>query len=91
MGLVQALPLPLLLITAYIVGAGNHTLSLIALLGINLFLVLLRWGMLIAIASSYAGFSLFFWLSPLADILAVARIFLSSLSKPKRWRGRVYQ
>ncbi|MEM7595292.1 MAG: glycosyltransferase family 2 protein, partial [Cyanobacteria bacterium P01_A01_bin.83] len=42
------------------------------------------------IAPSYAGSSTFFWLSPLADPLAVWRIFLSSLSQPKQWRGRNY-
>ena len=89
--LVQALPLPLLLTTAYLVSAGNHTLSLIALFCLNLFLVLLRWGMSVAIASSYSGSSIFFWLSPLADTLAVWRILLSSLNTPKQWRGRVYQ
>ena len=31
-----------------------------------------------------------FWLSPLADTLAVTRIFLSAQQKPNQWRGRVY-
>ena len=53
-------------------------------------LLLLRWGMLIAIAPCYANSSGFFWLSPFADLLAVLRILLSSLQKPKQWRGRSY-
>jgi len=60
---------------------------------VNLFLVLIRWGMLLAIRPVYAGWdrhSWPFWLSPLADSLAVIRIILSSVTRPKRWRGRYY-
>ena len=32
-----------------------------------------------------------FWLSPLADPLAVLRLFLSSWQRPTQWRGRIYQ
>jgi dolichol-phosphate mannosyltransferase len=35
-----------------------------------------------------AGYT--FWLSPLADSLAVVRVILSSLSSPTSWRGRSY-
>ena len=87
---VQALPLSLLLISCYLVSLGYSSLTFLALLGLNLFLVFLRWGMLIAIAPSYSGSSLFFWLSPTADLLAVWRIFLSSSRKPTIWRGRKY-
>ncbi|MDB9327550.1 glycosyltransferase family 2 protein, partial [Nodularia spumigena CS-590/02] len=31
-----------------------------------------------------------FWLSPLADPIAVLRIFISALHTPKEWRGRKY-
>jgi dolichol-phosphate mannosyltransferase len=64
------------------------------LLGLNLFLVVIRFAMLIAIASSYdrktAKGGWLFWLSPLADPLAVLRIFLSAFRKPREWRGRKY-
>ncbi|MFM7580152.1 MAG: hypothetical protein ACKO5Q_24860 [Microcystaceae cyanobacterium] len=30
------------------------------------------------------------WLSPLADPLAVLRIYLSAQQQPKQWRGRIY-
>ncbi|MEO0837167.1 MAG: 2'-O-glycosyltransferase CruG [Cyanobacteria bacterium J06642_3] len=86
----QALPLPLLLLTSYLVYLGNSYPIIITLCSLNAFLFLLRCGMLIAIAPSYAGSSGFFWLSPLADTLAVWRILLSSLSQPKQWRGRNY-
>ena len=88
---VQALPLPLLLSTGYLLYSGNSYPSTIALFALNAFLVLLRCGMLLAIAASYAGSSGFFWLSPLADPLAVWRIILSSGNKPTKWRGRSYQ
>jgi dolichol-phosphate mannosyltransferase len=87
---VQALPLPLLLLTSYWLYSGVNYPSLFILFSLNAFLWLLRCGMLLAIAPSYAGSSWFFWLSPLADQLAVLRIFLSSWKKPTKWRGRSY-
>ncbi len=87
---VQALPLPMLLISSYLLYLGNTYPTIIAIFSLNAFLLLLRYGMLIAIAPSYSGLSWFFWLSPLADPLAVLRIFLSSLNKPTKWRGRSY-
>ncbi len=87
---VQALPLPLLLVTGYLLYSGNNYPIIITLFSLNALLFLLRYGMLIAIAASYSGSSFFFWLSPLADQLAVLRILLSSLKKPTKWRGRSY-
>ncbi|MEH2467405.1 2'-O-glycosyltransferase CruG [Nostoc sp.] len=64
------------------------------LVGLNLFLVVIRFAMLIAIAPSYdrksTKGSWLFWLSPLADPLAVLRIFLSAFHTPREWRGRKY-
>ena len=88
---VQALPLPMLLLSLYLLNSANHEPIVILLFTLNAFLLLLRCGMSIAIAPSYFGSSFFFWLSPLADGFAVLRIFLSSLKKPTAWRGRVYQ
>jgi dolichol-phosphate mannosyltransferase len=64
------------------------------LLWLNLFLLLIRFLMLFAIAPSYdftqtKGGPLF-WLSPIADPLAVLRIFLSAGRTPRQWRGREY-
>jgi dolichol-phosphate mannosyltransferase len=62
--------------------------------GLNGFLLLMRFALGLAIAPSYdrtkAQGSWLFWLSPLADPLAVLRIYLSSLRQPKQWRGRTY-
>jgi dolichol-phosphate mannosyltransferase len=87
---VQALPLPLLLLSLYVLSLGNNYPIIITIFSLNAFLLLLRYGMLIAIANSYSGSSIYFWLSPLADQLAVGRILLSSLTQPTKWRGRSY-
>lgn len=91
---VQGLPilfLPLLLVE---VLSGDATPITFTALALNSLLVLIRFGLNLAIAASYdfsqAKATWFFWLSPFADPLAVLRIFLSSLQKPKQWRGRSY-
>ena len=88
---VQALPLPLLLLSGYLLYSGTSYPIVTILFSLNAFLFLLRCGMSIAIAPSYSGSSFWFWLSPLADGLAVLRILLSSVRKPTQWRGRTYQ
>ncbi len=92
--LVQALPLSLLLFSTLAIFSGYSFLSLKLLWLLNLFLVLVRFALLLPIYSSYLHKSkpseLLFWLSPLLDPLAVLRIVLSATSKPKQWRGRVY-
>ncbi|MGB0563630.1 MAG: glycosyltransferase [Spirulinaceae cyanobacterium] len=87
----QALPLWLLLLSLALWGAGAQTLPIALLGGINGFLLLIRVALLGAIAPCYAGPKpLWFWLSPLADSLAVLRIGLSSSRQPRQWRGREY-
>lgn len=93
--LVQGIPLPLLITALVLLNWGYGSITLLALLGLNIFLLLLRSIILVAIASSYqpspsSRNSWLFWLSPLADPLAVLRIFLSSIKTPTQWRGRVY-
>jgi dolichol-phosphate mannosyltransferase len=65
------------------------------LLGLNVFLLVIRFAMLLAIAPSYdrknAQGGWLFWLSPLSDPLAVLRIFLSAFRTPREWRGRTYK
>lgn len=84
---VQGLPLPLVLGLLAFPAEG---ICYNWLLGINTFLLLVRWLLAIGIRDSYTEVGLWFWLSPLADPLAVVRIWLSALTKPKRWRGREY-
>lgn len=91
---VQGLPLLALIgLTIAVLQGANSPLVLGALV-LNGVLVFMRFALLWAIAPSYdftqalAAWS--FWLSPLADPLAVYRIFLSSLRTPTQWRGRQY-
>ncbi|MEO1432786.1 MAG: 2'-O-glycosyltransferase CruG [Cyanobacteria bacterium J06632_19] len=85
--------LPLILV-ALLLFLSPHFLFPSVLLSLNLFLLLIRFLMLLAIAPSYdftqtKGGPLF-WLSPIADPLAVLRIFLSAFRTPRQWRGREY-
>jgi dolichol-phosphate mannosyltransferase len=89
--LVQGLPLPALLVLgmAWLAGAsiggaaGFVALTAGALLAVR---VLLQF----ALASSYSRTGVAFWLSPAADPLAAVRIFLSTVRRPRQWRGRHY-
>jgi dolichol-phosphate mannosyltransferase len=87
-------PLVLSLLQSSIPNFSDNFTPGLILLGLNIFLVIIRFGMLFAIAPSYdcskAKGGWLFWLSPFADPLAVLRIILSAMKKPKKWRGRVY-
>lgn len=91
---VQGLPIVLTLAGAVCLALGYTSLPVLTLFGLNASLVLIRFALLWAIAPSYdfsqAKASWSFWLSPLADPLAVYRILLSSLRTPTQWRGRQY-
>jgi dolichol-phosphate mannosyltransferase len=50
----------------------------------------LRWLMLAPLAPGYVRRGVPFWLSPLADPLAAARLTASALRPSRRWRGRSY-
>lgn len=90
--------LPLLIVLGYLLSP-HLPISLspsppILLLGLNSFLLTVRVALLFAIKPSYdrtqAKGAWLFWLSPLADPLAVLRIFLSAFRTPTQWRGRSY-
>jgi dolichol-phosphate mannosyltransferase len=85
---VQGLPLPLLIFLE--VFGQNSSIFSLALTWLNGGLVLIRWLLLLGIRSSYTDVGFWFWLSPLADPFAVLRIFISTINKPKQWRGRIY-
>ncbi|MEH2087237.1 2'-O-glycosyltransferase CruG [Nostoc sp.] len=92
---VQGLPFLIVLTFLFISPTLSYSPTPpLLLLGLNLFLLVIRFAMLIAIAPSYdrtnAKGSWLFWLSPLADPLAVLRIFLSAFRTPREWRGRKY-
>lgn len=76
------------------VAPASWSLALQILLIVNTGLIFMRLGMQAAVASAYdlkgAPGAWAFWLSPLADLAAVARIGLSSLRRPTQWRGRQY-
>jgi dolichol-phosphate mannosyltransferase len=65
------------------------------LLGLNGFLVFLRLILTAAISLSYdlsqAKMSWVFWLSPLADPIAVLRLWISATQTQIQWRGRTYE
>ena len=54
-----------------------------AVLGIRVAMLLALWG-------SYERRTLGFWLSPLSDPLAAWRLVLSTLRRPRAWRGRTF-
>lgn len=89
---------PLIVVLSYLCVSRTVSLSpsppLLLLLALNLFLLVIRFAMLLAIAPSYdrtqANGGWLFWLSPLADPVAVLRIFLSAFRTPTEWRGRKY-
>lgn len=91
---VQGLPLIATLGFGLGLLLGYTALPIRIAFGLNLFLLLIRVALCWAIAPSYdfsqARASWSFWLSPLADPLAVYRIFLSSSRTPTQWRGRQY-
>jgi dolichol-phosphate mannosyltransferase len=89
---VQGFPF-LLLVLFFLCGVSNPMVW--GALGLNLGLVVIRVALLWAIAPSYdlaqAKDRWLFWLSFLADPLAVLRIGLSSFQRPQKWRGRIYK
>lgn len=73
------------LATAWRPGAFGTVLVLV-----NLALLAVRLGVLAATRGSYARRGLPYWCSPLADPAATARLWLSTLRRPRAWRGRVF-
>jgi len=89
--LTQGIPGPVVVGLLGKAGMGfPFSLTEQVLLGLNLGLLILRLGVLLGIRGSYQDPPWTFWMSPLADPLAVLRIILSALSRPRSWRGRTY-
>lgn len=81
--LVQALPLPLFILS--IIFALPLWLQLL-----SGFLVLTRLGVLVGMARAYPQKPWSYWLSPLADLPVVLRIIQFTLRRRHQWRGRAY-
>jgi dolichol-phosphate mannosyltransferase len=80
--LVQALPLPLLLLTA-----GRRPRPRLAL-AVNSALLGLRLGVLAGTRRAYVRPRWSYWLSPLFDLPAAAALYLSLIRRRQLWRGR---
>jgi dolichol-phosphate mannosyltransferase len=57
---------------------------------LDLPLIALRCAMAAALAPAYERRGAPYWLSPLADPLAAARLTWSAVRPSRRWRGRAY-
>jgi dolichol-phosphate mannosyltransferase len=100
--LAQGLPLVVLAILGIAVALGAPLLppptdvrvpdawALTALLGLNVGLVVMRLLLLVATRGSYERRGWPYWLSVTADPAAVIRLWLSTLRRPRAWRGRRY-
>lgn len=60
------------------------------LLGTSQLLLAIRILMLFALSGGYERRSIGFWLSPLTDPLAALRLVLSTVRRPRAWRGREF-
>jgi dolichol-phosphate mannosyltransferase len=85
---VQGLPIPMLI--ALSIWQPAPSILMNVLFWLNAFLVFIRCLLVFGIRTSYTEVGFWFWLSPLADPVAVIRIWISALTKPKSWRGRTY-
>lgn len=87
--LVQAAPMCVLALLALGVWEARDIASNL-LVAINAVLLSIRVAMLGALRGSYERRWWTYWLSPLADPIAVLRVLISCLRRPRSWRGRVY-
>jgi dolichol-phosphate mannosyltransferase len=82
--------LPILMLIALSIWQPASSILMNILFWLNAFLVFIRCLLVFGIRTSYTEVGFWFWLSPLADPVAVIRIWISALTKPKSWRGRTY-
>ena len=82
--IVQALPLPLVILGA------RFQLPLLILVVAGFFLMI-RLGVLLGVARAYPDRPWAFWFSPLADLPVVLRIIQFALRRRHTWRGRTYR
>ncbi|PZV19679.1 MAG: glycosyl transferase [Pseudanabaena sp.] len=82
--------LPILMLMALSIWQPTPSILMNLLFWLNAFLVFIRCLLMFGIRTSYTEVGFWFWISPLADPFAVIRIWISALTKPKSWRGRIY-
>ncbi|TYQ25227.1 glycosyltransferase [Pseudanabaena sp. UWO311] len=82
--------LPILMLISLSIWQPASSILMNILFWLNAFLVFIRCLLVFGIRTSYTEVGFWFWLSPLADPVAVIRIWISALTKPKSWRGRTY-
>ena len=87
---VQALPLGVVTGVAVAFRDGRVATTTLALGAINATALAIRLLLLRPLSRSYAETHWTFWLSWLADPLAVARIVISTVTRRRAWRGREY-
>jgi dolichol-phosphate mannosyltransferase len=87
---VQAMPVPVLAMLAIAASISSMSVWTRLLMLVNGALLGVRLLLLLPLSRSYDRPGPTFWLSWLADPLAVARIVLSTVRRRRRWRGRSY-
>jgi dolichol-phosphate mannosyltransferase len=87
---VQGLPLPILVLLGAVARTSTLPAAARALAAVNGLLLGIHLLLLWPLSRSYEKPGATFWLSWLADPLAVARIVLSTVQRQRQWRGRRY-
>jgi dolichol-phosphate mannosyltransferase len=88
---VQALPVPVLVALAIVAPSAGMATAARLLMLVNGVLLGARLLLLRPLSRSYERPGPTFWLSWVADPLAVARIVVSTVRRTRRWRGRSYR
>lgn len=87
---VQGLPMGIVAAVAVAFSRGPLATTTLALGAINAAALSIRLLLLLPLSRSYSEKHWTFWLSWLADPLAVARIVISTVVRRRAWRGREY-
>ncbi len=87
--LAQGAPWPVLLAAAAGIIDASTPAGLV-LVRVNVAFVVMRVLMLFALRGCYEARTAGYWLSPLSDPLAAWRLVLSSVRRPRAWRGRTF-
>ena len=86
----QGVPVLVLIVLAITASTSSLSASAKLLVLVNAALLVVRLLLLGPLSRSYDRAGPTFWLSWLADPLAVARIIVSTVRRRREWRGRKY-